>query len=202
MRDAGEVGERYFKRSKRQYREGTYLIRFESWPDKPVFDLWANWPACVKEKCIVSYRCSYIDNGMYCHVIRNRISKLLMSIEDGFRDNPLSVEKLSRIGAELMPLYSQLIRAQMYDDELTNMVKDPSREKPQFTWTYTEVQKLIDKISKSWKDIGIYAPTMKPSAPAAGEPGNASSVQMDESLSHYQRMQLLSSQAKQEDGDE
>lgn len=156
MKEVNEIGERYFKRSKRQYRDGTYIICFDSWPDKPVFDLWANWPACAKEKCIISYRCQYIDNNMYCIIIRNRISKLMMSIEDAFKDNPLSVEKLARIGSELMPLYSQLIRAQMYDEELTAMVKNPESDKPDFTWTYKEVQSLVDRIDKVWREIGIY----------------------------------------------
>lgn len=195
MKEVREIRERYFRHSKRMFAHGVHLVKFETWPDQPIFGVWSNWTACAKEKCIISYRCEHVEDVLYCTVVRNRISKILNTIEDSFRNNPLSSEKLSRIGSELMPLYSQLVRAQMYDEELSAMVMNLESNAPKFTWAYKEVQSLVDRVARTWREIGIYenAPVGRPQKTNRSRnlPHQASEPpEPEEEMSYYEKLEL------------
>lgn len=190
MKEVRHTKERYFRKNKMIYRDGIFMICFDSWPDKPTFELWANWPRCDKKKCVVKHRCEYGGEDPYCRIIRNRISKLLQHIEDAFKYNPLSDEKLARIGCELMPLYAQLIRAQLYDEERTAMVKNPDDfDSPKFTWAYKEVQTMVKLVNQQWREIGIYSKAANAVKRVAELPNKASEEPKEEELPYYEKLQ-------------
>lgn len=189
MKRIKSTRERYFRELKKKYKDGIFTICFNSWPDKPTFELWANWPHCDTEKCVVKHRCEFGGRDPYCRMIRNRISKLLQHIEDSFKYDPLSEEKLARIGCELMPLYAQLIRAQMYDEERTAMVENPDDfNSPKFTWAYREVQSLIKLVNQQWREIGVYSKTAKAIQRVVELPNKASEEPKEEKLPYYENM--------------
>lgn len=161
MKEIKEVSERYFStksggRAKRKFKDGTWTIRFDDWEGCPTMTIWIEFPRCDKNKCLLVKRCLFGEEGKECIVVRNRISKMLENLEKGFKDRPLSAEKLARVGSELIPIYMQLAWVLTYDQELTPMELDPETQKPKFTETYREIHKLVDKISKIWREIGIY----------------------------------------------
>lgn len=193
MEETKTTPERYFRKNSRaQYRDGLQSIIFRSWPNKPTFDIWMHWPLCARKECIVAYRCTYGEQGKHCRIIRNRISRILSHIEEAFKDNPLSIEKLARIGAELVPLYAQLVRAQLYDEQRTMMVENPDDfDSPKYSWAYREVQHVIKLIGQTWRDIGIYnkaTRTIKRTTNLSNNPTKEPEEQEPE-LSHYEKLE-------------
>lgn len=136
------------------YEYGVTSAQFKSWPDNPRFEVWAHLPKCGRNKCPAWKRCLNLKKD-YCVHIRRYVTGMLLRIEQGYVHNPLTVFQLMRIGSELVPLYVQLARVQIHEQNADNVVIEDDNVKPKMHWAWREVQALLKQIASLWRDIGL-----------------------------------------------
>lgn len=138
------------------YNYGVTSITFTTWERKPTFEIWAHIPRCGRTECPAWERCLNTDY-IWCQHIKLYITRFLKRIESGFKDDPLNDTQLARLGSELIPLYCQLARVQIHEQNCDNIVLNEreGKRKPQVIWAFREVQSLIRQISTVWREIGV-----------------------------------------------
>lgn len=182
---------------------GVLTIKFVHWKEQPEFEISAYVPKCSGTNCHMWDQCLNARHE-FCAQIRKRMSSIIQNIEKGYRDQ-LTHGQLIRIGLELLPMYMQLAKVQVYDQYRGNkvIIDERNLSAPKYYWTYHEIQRLLRMISQFWRDIGVAVRSKgglnnekPPVDPKKGEPkpfvrrdGTECGSEKPAELGYYERME-------------
>lgn len=204
--DFAKYSKQVYPKMLRTRKFGVYQTAFETWPNKPKFDVWIQIPLCSRKRCPAFRDCKNIDPYTdECVYIRSCLTKILKNIEL-FWQPEIPQEVLMRIGAELIPMYLDLLRLNVYlfgkrtnIEEVEDIVSTKGNMK--LHWAYAERKTLLQMIGRFWRECGVRVISPPPGAgKAVSEDGSAKNVRSgktvvmeteddDEPIGSYEKME-------------
>ena len=127
---------------------------------------WDGIQECQEEDCIVYEKCEYLKRGK-CAVHVSYIKQLTDTICVSYKY--LDEMQYFKIGMQIIPLYSHLLRLKLLEMSLPNIVFENNKGVKFIHPVYKEIRQTLITIHMMWKDLEMTPHIADPSLVPASE---------------------------------